>query len=110
MSNLIRTDAPRPTPPSRRGYLVRGPIAPIFVERGALAPADAITYSPANLSEAKLFERMKRAGVIRAAGGGWWLDMVAYQAQAEARSRRAIPYLIIGSILAALLLTLLYQG
>lgn len=110
MSNLIRTDTPRAGPPGRRGYLVRGQIAPLFVEQGALAPPDAITYSPTTSGEARVFEKMKQAGVIRAAGGKWWLDIVAYQARDETRSRRAIPYLIIGSILAALLLTLFYRG
>lgn len=113
MSKLVRTDQPRtaqPLPSGRRGYLVRGSIAPVFVERGALSPPDAIPFKPATTNEAKAFAALRRAGAIRQAGANWWLDIVAYQADAHARSRRAVPYLIAGSVALAFLLTLFYAG
>jgi hypothetical protein len=79
MAELVRIDPPgrKPPraspplpPPSRRGYLVRGTIAPVFVERHALAPEDAIDFAPRSPQEAKAFAAMKARGVVRAAGGG----------------------------------------
>ena len=112
MSRLVRVDPPRPAgpPPGRRGYLVRGPIAPLFVERGALSPPDAIPFKPASPSEAKAFDALRRTGALRQAGANWWLDIVAYQADANARSRRAVPWLILGSVVLAALATLFYVG
>lgn len=108
MTKLIRTDTAPPPRPTRRGYLVRGPIAPVFVERGALSPADAILFIPSTPREARAFQALRRSGAVRQAGGNWWLDIVAYQADADARSRRAVPWLIGGSVLIALLAMLFY--
>jgi hypothetical protein len=82
----------------------------VFVEQGALSPADAIPFTPSTPSEAKAFQVMKRSGALRPADGGWWFDAVAYRAHADARSRAAVPWLIAGATVAALLLTLLYRG
>jgi hypothetical protein len=117
MAELVRIDPPgrkppraSPLPPGRRGYLVRGTIAPVFVERHALAPQDAIGFAPRSPREAKAFAAMKARGVVRAAGSGWWLDMVAYQADAEARSRTAVPWLIGASIAVATMATMFFRG
>ncbi|PAX09731.1 hypothetical protein [Sphingomonas lenta] len=110
MTNLIRTDTPAPRSPLRQGYLVRGSIAPVFVERGALSPTDAIAFKPSSPREAKAFAALLRSGAMRQAGGNWWLDIVAYQANANARSRAAIPWLIGGAVLIALAAMLFYRG
>lgn len=111
MTRLVRVD---PKPPAsatgRRGYLVRGPVAPVFVERGALSPADAMPFKSETPSETKAFDKLRRSGAIRQAGANWWLDIVAYQADADARSRRVVPWLIVGSLVIAALATLFYQG
>lgn len=110
MSNLFRTDTPAPGPPLRQGYLVRGPIAPVFVERGALSPADAIPFTPSTPREAKAFAALRRSGAMREAGRNWWLDIVAYQANANARSRAAVPWLIVGAVVIAGAATRFYMG
>lgn len=112
MTKLVRVDAKplAPKPSGRRGYLIRGAIAPVFVERDALAPQDAIMFTPADGREARAFAAMRRAGVIRAAGTAWWLDIVAYQARAEARSRAAVPWLIGGAVALAAFAMLFYRG
>ena len=69
MTRLVRTDAP-PSRPMRRGYLVRGPIAPVFVERGALSPADAIPFTPSSPREAKAFAALRRSVAWRGAEDG----------------------------------------
>ena len=110
MTKLTRVDPPRPAPPRRQGYLVRGAIAPVFVERGALSPADAIPFEPATPGEAKAFDKLRRTGAMRASGTNWWLDIVAYQADADARSRRAVPWLVIGSVVIAAVAMLFYRA
>jgi hypothetical protein len=112
VSRLVRV-SPSPLDGSeaaRRGYLVRGTITPVFISAHALAPEDAIDFSPRNPREARAWETLKRAGLVRQAGGKWWLDIVAYQARERARSRAAVPWLIGGSLAAAAAATLFYQG
>lgn len=107
---LARVDRPGSRPPPRRqGYLVRGSIPPAFVEAGALSPADAIPFTP-DPSHSREWERLRRDRAIRQADGGWWLDIVAYQAAARARSRAALPWLVLGAVLIALLATSFYRG
>ena len=111
---LVRLSPPpgpgRGPAPTRRGHLVRGPIAPVFVERGALAPEDAIDFAPATPREARAFAALRDARVVRRAGAGWWLDIVAYRAREEARSRAVLPWLIIGSLAISALATSAYVG
>lgn len=110
MGNLVKTEPARLRPQGRAGYLVRGPIAPVFVERGALSPEDAIPFQPRDRSGVRAFATLAEAGVLRRVGDGWWLDIVAYQAHADARSRAAVPYLIAGSVAIALAATWFYVG
>jgi hypothetical protein len=94
---------------TRVGYRVRGRVLPRFVEAGAVAPADAIAFVP-EARDAAAFAQLRAAGVIRGRDGAWWFDAVAWASAEEARSRRAVPYLIGGAVVAAALLTLFYQG
>lgn len=88
---------------------MRGTIPPIFVERGALAPEHAIAFTPA-ASQTKEWERLRGVGAIRQASPNWWLDMVAYQAAANARSRAALPWLVLGAVLIAAIAVSFYRG
>lgn len=107
--NRLARLSPQPPPLGRQGYLVRGAIAPVFVERGALAPEEAIYFAPGTATAAE-WERLRDSGAIRQAGGRWWLDIVAYQASAQARSRAALPWIVAGALLVAALAMLLYRG
>jgi hypothetical protein len=107
VSRLIRTDVP--VPPPRRGYLVSGPVAPVFVERGALAPEHAVEFTPL-AHQRRAFAAMRDAGMIRQAGGRWWLDMVAYEQRRAARTRAWVPVAIVLSVAAAGVATLFYSS
>lgn len=110
MTNLLRVSPPAPsTAPGRRGYLVRGTIPPVFVERGALAPEQAIAFTPA-AGQTREWERLRGIGAIRQTGANWWLDIVAYHAAANARSRAALPWLVLGAVLIAAIAVSFYRG
>ena len=107
---LTRTGTtPAPLTPTR--YLVRGTIAPRFVEANALAAADAIAFVPADELEARELARMIADGSMRRSGTDrLYLDMVAYAAVVEARRRRLLPWLVIVPVLLAGIAVLFYRG
>jgi hypothetical protein len=73
----------------RTRYLVRGTIAPRFVDARAMCAADAIPFAPATPRERRALAAMIADGSIRvAAPGRFYFDMAAYEAAAAARARR----------------------
>ncbi|HVF93941.1 MAG TPA: hypothetical protein VM900_06475 [Sphingomonas sp.] len=96
---------------SRSRYLVRGEIAPVFVERNALAAEDAIAFGPRSRSGMRQFVAMVRAGSIREPRPGlFYLDYARYEAAAAERSRRMIPWLAGGAMVIAAVATRFYTG
>ena len=112
---LTRVGPPSPPPSAPRAqrtrYLVRGTIAPRFIDAHAVEAEDAIAFAPADPREAKAFARMIADGAIRAARpGAYWFDMDTYEA-AEARRRiRMLPWLVAVPVVIAAIATLFYRG
>ena len=72
-----------------------------FFSLDAVQPDRAITFSPGGFAQRRLFDRWRRAGIIRDAEPGlYWLDLVAYDA--ELRRRHRLVKLSLSVILAAL--------
>lgn len=98
---LLRAERTGPRPPTPTRVRVRGPVAALFVDRHALAPEDAIRYSPRTRLDRWWFDRLRRQGSLRSGAGGWWLDLAVYNAAAERRSRRALALALPLSLAAA---------
>lgn len=94
----------------RARYLVRGRVAPVFVDRNALAAEDAIAFVPDPASR-RQFAAMLRDGSIRQPRRGmFYLDYATYEAAATMRSRRLAPWLAIGAVAIAAIATRFYVG
>ncbi len=95
----------------RTRYLVRGSIAPRFIDRHALSAEDAIAFVPDGAREQRQFATMVSDGSIRMPRAGrFYFDIDAYEAAAEARRRRMLPVLVIVPLLIALVAVLSYVG
>lgn len=95
----------------RTRFLVRGSIAPRFVDAHALSVEDAMPFVPAGTREARQFATMVRDGSIRMPRAGrFYFDIDAYEAATEARRRRMLPVLVIVPLLIALVAALSYVG
>ncbi|MCU6455416.1 hypothetical protein LPN01_15145 [Sphingomonas sp. A2-49] len=95
----------------RDRYLVRGSIAPHFVEVRAVTADDAIAFVPADAREAKAFAAMIADGSIRMPRAGrFYFDMDAYEAAAAARRARSVPVMLIVALLVAAVAVLFYRG
>ena len=109
--NQLEPIRPPAAAPVRLRYLVRGDIAPVFVERHALSADDAIAFVPANPRAGRRFAAMLADGSIREPSRArFYFDMAAYEAAAEARSRRMVPWLIVASIAIAVVAVSFYVG
>lgn len=96
---------------SRARYLVRGQIAPVFVDRNALAAEDAIAFVPENSASRRQLAAMIRDGSIRQPRRGvFYLDYATYEATAAMRSQRLAPWLAVGAALIAAIATRFYVG
>jgi hypothetical protein len=86
-------------------------IADHFYVHHAISAEDAVAFAPQNPIERGQFERMQARGVVREAEPGrYWLDITAYQAEAEARRRTLVPIVIVLCVIVAGLITLGYRG
>jgi len=107
MSRLTREPA-RGTVRDR--YLVRGSIAPQFVEAHAVTADDAIAFTPADAREAKAFAAMIADGSIRMpAKGRFYFDMEAYEAAAAVRRAKSVPVMLIVALLIAAVALVFYR-
>ena len=95
----------------RDRYLVKGSIAPRFVEARAVTADDAIAFVPADAREARAFAAMIADGSIRMARAGrFYFDMDAYEAATAARRARSVPVMLIVALLVAVVAVLFYRG
>jgi hypothetical protein len=86
-------------------------IANYFYVQHAISVEDAVAYMPQSPIERRQFERMQARGVVRAAAPGrYWLDVDAYQAEAEARRRVLVPIVVVLCVIIAGLILLGYRG
>ncbi len=84
-------------------------IANHFYVLHAISADDAVAFAPQNPSERRQFERMQARGIVRQAGASrYWLNVAAYQAEAEAGRRVLVPLAITLSLIIAGLITLGY--
>ncbi|GAA0668007.1 hypothetical protein GCM10009102_17690 [Sphingomonas insulae] len=94
----------------RDRYLVKGSIAPRFVEARAVTADDAIPFAPADAREARAFASMIADGSIRMpAKGRFYFDMDAYEAAAAARRAKSVPVMLIVALLVAVVAVLFYR-
>lgn len=103
---------PHPAPPRLPpGALrVRGRIAEAMLAAHALAPEDAIAFTP-DPRDAAAFDKLRAAGVVREVPGGRvWFDLVAYHLRDQAAGRvRAMWAFGLALVLAAIAV-LFYSG
>ncbi|MBN8808537.1 MAG: hypothetical protein J0I47_09955 [Sphingomonas sp.] len=113
MSNLRLTGiGPTPVPPPipAAALRVRGRIALAMLARHALAPEDAIEFTPAPADVAAL-AKLRAAGVVRAVPDGrLWLDLVAYHARERRRSRTATIWAFGLAMMIVVVAVLFYRG
>jgi hypothetical protein len=80
-----------------------------FFAHHAVTAEEAVPFVPQRPIEQRQFERMQRAGIIRAAGQGrYWFDLVAFQKDQDRARAILVPLVIALCVLAAGLITLLY--
>ena len=106
-----KPDAARAAPaPDPNFFRVRGRIPVALAAQHAIAAEDAVAFAP-QPGDTRAFERLRAAGVVRAAGKGrYWLDLVAYHADVEARRRHLWPLALGGAVIVAALVVLFYRG
>jgi hypothetical protein len=91
MNERLRlTGVSRPAPISviPAGALrVRGRIAAALLAEHAIAPEDAIDFTP-DPRDAAAFDKLRAAGIVREVNGGrMWFDLIAYHLRREALGR-----------------------
>ena len=102
---------PPPAPPRLPpGALrVRGRIAEAMLAAHALAPEDAIDFTP-DPRDVSAFDRLRAAGIVRAVPGGrFWFDLVAYHLREQARSRVAVIWALGLAVMVAAAAMLFYR-
>jgi len=106
---LTGTTAPADPPPIPAAALrVRGRIAAAMLAAHALAPEDAIAFTP-DPRDAAAFARMRERGIIRdVPGGRVWFDLVAYHLCERARSRVLTMWALPLALLAAAVIVMFY--
>lgn len=67
-----------------------------FMRANAVSPDQAIRFETGNFIQRRTFDRMVDAGVLKAAPGGHYLDVPAYEANSRQRRKRA--GLIVGAV------------
>jgi hypothetical protein len=108
---LIGTTEPPPPPRLPAGALrVRGRIAEAMLAAHALAPEDAIDFTP-DPRDAADFATLRAAGIVRdVPGGRFWFDLVAYHLREQARSRVAVMWTLGLAVTIAAVAMLFYRG
>ncbi|HEX4695517.1 hypothetical protein [Sphingomonas sp.] len=106
---LTGTTAPAEPPPIPAAALrVRGRIAKAMLAAHALAPEDAIAFTP-DPRDTAAFARMRATGVVREVPGGrFWFDLVAYHLRERARSRVLTMWGLPLALLAAVVIVMFY--
>ena len=93
-----------------RPHRVAGPVMAVFLDAAAIQPAAALAYRPGTPGAAAEVQRLRNAGVLRAAKGGEWFDLRRHYAIEHAKGvRRAV----IGVVIALAIVVaavLFYQG
>ncbi|RDE05261.1 hypothetical protein [Sphingomonas aracearum] len=90
---------------------VHGATPAWFAERHALAPGDAVAFSPAGALARRRFEQLLGAGVLRPAGEGrYWMDLAAWHRWSERRRRLHAAVAVAICLAAAAVLMLFYRG
>ncbi len=113
MNDRLRLTGTTPSPQPPRlppGALrVRGRIAEAMLAAHALAPEDAIEFTP-DLRDAEAFAKLRAAGIVRdVPGGRVWFDLVAYHLREQARSRAAVVWAFGLAVIVAAFTLLLYR-
>lgn len=89
---------------------VRGRIAAAMLAAHAIAPEDAIDYTP-EPRDAAAFDRLRATGIVRdVPDGRVWFDLVAYHLRERARSRVAVMWGIGIALVGAAIAVLFYRG
>jgi hypothetical protein len=89
---------------------VRGRIAEAMLALHAIAPEDAVDYSP-EPRDAREFDRLRAAGIVREVPGGrYWFDLIAYHLRERARSRVATMWAFGIALVVAAVAVLFYRG
>lgn len=108
---LTGTTEPAPPPRLPPGALrVRGRIAEAMLAAHALAPEDAIEFTP-DPRDAAAFEKLRAAGIVREVPGGrFWFDLVAYHLRERQRSQHMVPLALGVAVLIAVVAVFFYRG
>lgn len=86
-------------------------IAGSLLAMHAISAEDAVAYVPQSDGEKSEFARMRGAGIVREAiKGSYWLDRAAFEAETEARRRRAIVPVVLAVLAIVAVLMLFYRG
>lgn len=113
MPNRLQLTGTTPPPPERYppGALrVRGRIAEAMLAAHALAPEDAIAFTP-DARDVAAFAKMRADNIIRdVPGGRFWLDLVAYHLREQARGRVLAMWTFGLALIVAAIAMLFYRG
>lgn len=107
---LTSVPAPAATPRLPAGALrVRDRIAEAMLAVHALAPEDAVDFTP-DRRDTAAFEKLRAAGIVREVPGGrFWFDLVAYHLREQARSRVAVIWTLGLAVMGAAIAVLFYR-
>jgi hypothetical protein len=108
---LTGTGTPPPPPRLPAGALrVRGRIAAAMLAAHALAPEDAIEFTP-DPRDGVAFEKLRAAGIVREVPGArFWFDLVAYHLREQARGRVRAMWSLGIAIIIVVIAVLFYRG
>lgn len=97
--------------PMLRPHRVRGTIAPWFMDRHAIGPADAIDFAPRDAGETRALAALVADGAIRATPARkLWLDLDRYAAAEDRRARTRAFVGVAVSLAIAAIAILFYVG
>ena len=113
MPNRLQLTGLTPAPPVRYppGVLrVRGRIAEAMLAAHAIAPEDAIAFTP-DPRDVAAFATLRAAGIVREVPGGrFWFDLVAYHIRRQARARVRAMWAFGLALMTAAIAVLFYRG
>jgi hypothetical protein len=108
---IVPQPGPTGPPPIHPAMLrTRSRIVRAMIRAHALAPEQAIAFSPGPADVAELM-KLRKAGVVRETlPGHYWLDLVANHYREQQRSKTAVIWAVALAVMIAVIAVFFYRG